>query len=80
MVDLGGLLVDPDTPPQAGEVSRAGPVCGSASHPSMSATIGVRAREPLNPVGRYSRARAPFLFLFFERKLLLLPLVFATVA
>ena len=31
MVDLGGLLVDPDTPPQAGEVSRAGPVCGSAS-------------------------------------------------
>ena len=26
MVDLGGLLVDPDTPPQAGEVSRAGPI------------------------------------------------------
>ena len=28
MVDLGVFLVDPDTPPQAGEVSRAGLVCG----------------------------------------------------
>ena len=48
MVDLGGLLVDPDTPLKP--VKYHEPSRYVDPHPSMSATIGVCAREPLNLV------------------------------